>query len=49
MTDNGSALPLHRSRLRVPRALGVQHLRTRPYRPRTTGKVERFIRTLFAG
>jgi hypothetical protein len=31
------------------RALGVRHLRTRPYRPRTNGKAERFIRTLIAG
>jgi transposase InsO family protein len=31
------------------RALGIQHLRTRPYRPRTNGKAERFIRTLLAG
>jgi Integrase core domain len=28
------------------RALGVRHLRTRPYRPQTNGKAERFIRTL---
>jgi Integrase core domain len=26
--------------------LGVRHLRTRPYRPRTNGKAERFIQTL---
>ena len=31
------------------RALGLRHLRTRPYRPRTNGKAERFIRTLLAG
>jgi transposase InsO family protein len=31
------------------RALGVRHLRTRPYRPRTNGKAERFIRTMLAG
>jgi transposase InsO family protein len=31
------------------RALGIRHLRTRPYRPRTNGKAERFIRTLLAG
>ena len=29
-------------------ALSCRHLRTRPYRPRTNGKAERFIRTLFA-
>ena len=31
------------------RALGLKHLRTRPYRPRTNGKAERFIRTLLGG
>ena len=31
------------------RALGIKHLRTRPYRPRTNGKAERFIRTLIEG
>ena len=31
------------------RALGIRHLRTRPYRPRTNGKAERFIRTMLAG
>jgi transposase InsO family protein len=29
--------------------LGIRHLFTRPYRPRTNGKAERFIRTLLAG
>ena len=29
--------------------LGIRHLRTRPYRPRTNGKAERFIRTLIEG
>jgi transposase InsO family protein len=45
MTDNGSA---YRSTVHAVacRALGVRHLRTRPYRPRTNGKAERFIRTL---
>ena len=48
MTDNGSAYrsALHR---RACRALGIRHLFTRPYRPRTNGKAERFIRTLLAG
>jgi transposase-like protein len=48
MTDNGSA---YRSTLHAfaCRALGVRHLRTQPYRPRTNGKAERFIRTLLGG
>jgi transposase InsO family protein len=48
MTDNG---PAYRSTIHgfACRALGVRHLRTRPYRPRTNGKAERFIRTLLAG
>jgi len=47
MTDNGSAYVsvLHAI---ACRALGLKHLRTRPYRPRTNGKAERFIRTLLA-
>jgi len=45
MTDNGSA---YRSTLHALacRALGLRHLRTRPYRPQTNGKAERFIRTM---
>jgi len=31
------------------RRLGLRHLRTRPYRPQTNGKAERFIRTLLNG
>jgi transposase len=48
MTDNGSA---YRSALHAIacRALKLKHLRTRPYRPRTNGKAERFIKTLLAG
>jgi transposase InsO family protein len=29
--------------------LQIKHLRSRPYRPQTNGKAERFIRTLIAG
>ena len=48
MTDNGSG---YRSALHTLacRALRIRHLRTRPYRPRTNGKAERFIRTMLAG
>src|SRR5436190_3782530 len=48
MTDNGSA---YRSALHAVacRALGLRHLRTRPYRPQTNGKAERFIRTMLGG
>jgi transposase InsO family protein len=48
MTDNGNA---YRSAIHAVacKALGIKHLRTRPYRPRTNGKAERFIRTLLGG
>ena len=48
LTDNGSA---YRSAVHAIacRALGVRHLRTRPRRPQTNGKAERFIRTLLGG
>jgi transposase InsO family protein len=48
MTDNGAG---YRSILHALActALGVRHLRTQPYRPRTNGKAERFIRTLLGG
>jgi transposase InsO family protein len=45
MTDNGPAYLSHAHRLAC-RRLGLRHLRTRPYRPRTNGKAERFIQTL---
>ncbi len=48
MTDNGSAYRSIAHALAC-RALGIRHLRTRPYRPRTNGKAERFIKTLIAG
>ena len=45
MTDNGAC---YRSRAfnQVLSATGVKHRYTRPYRPQTNGKVERFNRTL---
>lgn len=48
MTDNG---PAYRSAAHAIacRALKVRHIRTRPYRPRTNGKAERFIRTMLGG
>jgi transposase InsO family protein len=48
MTDNGSP---YRSAIHAItcRALGVRHLRTRPRRPQTNGKAERFIRTMLTG
>ena len=44
MTDNGSC---YRSEAfaKTCRRLGLKHLRTRPYTPRTNGKAERFIQT----
>lgn len=45
MTDNGSAYLSHQFAI-VCRALNVRHIRTRPYTPRTNGKVERMIQTL---
>ena len=48
LTDNGSA---YRSAIHTIacRALGIRHQRTRPRRPQTNGKAERFIRTLLGG
>jgi transposase InsO family protein len=48
LTDNGSG---YRSMVHAIacRALGIRHLRTRPYRPQTNGKAERFVRTLLGG
>jgi transposase InsO family protein len=48
LTDNGSCYRALVHALAC-KALGIRHLRTRPYRPRTNGKAERFIRTLING
>jgi transposase InsO family protein len=48
LTDNGSAYVSALHALAC-RRLGIRHLRTRPFRPQTNGKAERFIRTLLAG
>ncbi|WP_339764741.1 IS481 family transposase [uncultured Hoeflea sp.] len=44
MTDNGAC---YRSKAfaKACRDLGLKHIRTRPYTPRTNGKAERFIQT----
>ena len=48
MTDNGSC---YRSTIHALacRGLGLKHLKTKPYRPQTNGKAERFIRTMLGG
>jgi transposase InsO family protein len=48
LTDNG---PAYRSTIHAIacRALHIRHRRTRPYRPQTNGKAERFIRTMLSG
>jgi transposase InsO family protein len=44
MTDNGSC---YRSRAfaKACKSLGLKHIRTKPYTPKTNGKAERFIQT----
>jgi transposase InsO family protein len=44
MTDNGSCFK-SKAFARTCRALGLKHIRTRPYTPKTNGKAERFIQT----
>jgi transposase InsO family protein len=48
ITDNGAP---YRSSIHTIacHTLGIRHLRTRPYRPQTNGKAERFIRTMLGG
>jgi len=48
LTDNGSAY-ISTIHAVACRALGIRHLRTRPRRPQTNGKAERFIRTMLGG
>lgn len=47
LTDNGSPY-VSRALRRAARLLGLRHSRTRPYRPQTNGKCERWIRTVLA-
>ena len=47
LSDNGSPY-VSRPLRRASRLLGLKHSRTRPYRPQTNGKVERWIRTVLA-
>lgn len=44
MTDNGSCYRSHRFNHALSDQ-GIRHIYTRPYRPQTNGKAERFIRT----
>ena len=43
MTDNGTG---YKNQFRAAcEELGIRHIRTRPYTPKTNGKVERFVQT----
>jgi transposase InsO family protein len=44
MTDNGSCYK-SRAFARACKRLGLRHIRTKPYTPKTNGKAERFIQT----
>jgi transposase InsO family protein len=48
LSDNGSAYKSHAWTLACAR-LGITAKKTRPYRPQTNGKIERFHRTLGEG
>ena len=48
LTDNGSPYRSAAHAITCTQ-LGIRHLRTRPYRPQTNGKAERFIRTMLEG
>ncbi len=44
MTDNGSCY-VSNAFAKACRKLGLKHIRTKPYTPKTNGKAERFIQT----
>ena len=44
MTDNGSCY-ISRAFAKACKKLGLKHIRTKPYTPKTNGKAERFIQT----
>jgi transposase InsO family protein len=46
MTDNGFTYVRNRSLRELLARRGIRHLTTKPYRPRTNGKVERFHQTM---
>jgi transposase InsO family protein len=46
MTDNGFSYVKNRSLRELLARHGIRHLTTKPYRPRTNGKVERFHQTM---
>ncbi len=48
LTDNGNCYRRTLHALACQR-LGIRHLRTRPYRPQTNSKAERFIHTMLNG
>ena len=48
LTDNGSPY-ISAVHAVCCRTLGIRHLKTRPRRPQTNGKAERFIRTMLGG
>jgi transposase InsO family protein len=48
LTDNGAAYTRSGAYAAVMADLGASHRHTRPYRPQTNGKAERFIKTMLA-
>ncbi len=46
MTDNAFTYVNNRSLRQLLEDKGISHLRTRPYRPQTNGKIERFHQTM---